>query len=286
MALIMYDYDYSAGGSGFGRLGKGCRVILIATVSMYLLQLIAGDAFDKLFSLSLGGLKSFQLWQLVTYMFLHGSILHILMNMLWFYFMGRDIEDVLGTARFVLLYLCSGVLGGLLWLAAAGPSASCIGASGGVFGLIGAFGAIFAQRRMTLFIFLIPVNIRGRTLAIGATLLTVIMMAQAGNSGVAHLAHLGGLIVGYVYGWHIKKTKGFLFGTEWSQWTPFSKGWISSVKARMRRKGLKLMDLENDYVPEQIEVDKILEKVSDKGVASLSGWERQILDRASRNGVR
>ena len=282
----MYDHANSDVGSGFSRLGRGCKFILISTFAMYLLQRVTGDALLDPFALSLTGIKSFRIWQFVTYMFLHGGLIHVLVNMLWFYFMGRDIEDVLGTARFVFLYLLSGVFGGLLWLAAAGSSAHCIGASGGVFGLIGAFGAIYARRRITLFIIVFPLNITGRTLAIGATLVTVFMMAGGEGGSVAHLAHLGGVIAGYIYGWHIKRTKGFLFGTEWSRWRPSLKGWAGDMNARLRRKSIKLMDLDADHIPEQVEVDRILEKVTSSGISSLSDWEKQVLDRASRNGVK
>lgn len=285
----MYDYEYSYRDTGSGA-SRGWKVILIVTIAAYIIQIaadqITGGAFTRIFALSMGGVRHFFLWQFVSYMFLHGGLFHILFNMLWFYFMGRDIEDVLGTTRFVFLYIISGVLGGLLWLLLAGSRGICLGASGGVFGLIGAFGAIFATRRITLFIFFIPITMTGQTMAICAAVLTLVMMFDGGGSGVAHLAHLGGGLAGYIYGRWVKSTRGYLFGTEWSRWNPFRGNWLTRMRSLMRTKNVKLMDPLPDYVPEKAEVDEILEKVSQRGMGMLTRWERQILERASRNGVR
>ena len=286
----MYDQNYGEP-IARPRFGNGCKYLLIVTSAAYLLQLIADrvvlDLYAAVMGLSWAGVSHFWLWQFVTYMFAHGSLFHLLVNMMGLYFLGRDIEDMLGTARFLILYFASGILGGLLWLAFSGGNGLCIGASGGVFGLIGAFGAIFARRRITLLIyFILPVTMTGRTLAIGAGLLTLFSMMyemMGDKSGVAHLAHLGGGIGGYIYGWWIKKTKGFLFGTEWSRWTPLRHG---SIRAAFRRRNIRLMDPEPDYRPQQSEVDSILDKVSTNGMDSITQWDRQILDRASRNGVR
>lgn len=285
---LMNDYQHYPESRDW-KCWRGWKFILILTSAAYIVQIAAdivlGGSFTAIFALSRAGVRHFFLWQFVTYMFLHGGLFHILFNMLWLYFMGRDIEDVLGTARFVFLYIIAGVLGGLLWLCFAGSIGICFGASGAVFGLIGAFGAIFATRRITLLLYFIPINMTGRTLAICAGAITMLMMFDGGRDGVAHLAHLGGGIAGYVYGSWIKARRGYLFGTEWSRWNPFRGGWISRLFSQMRGGSIRLMDPLPEYIPSQGEVDEILEKVARKGMGMLSRWERQVLDRAAKNGV-
>ena len=288
----MYERDNIQANVGSG-LGKGCKILLIATFGAFVLQIIAAlmadDTFSELFGLSGDGIRRLHLWQLVTYMFVHSrtSLFHIIFNMLGLYVFGRDVEDMIGTVRFLLLYLICGVVGGLLWLPLAHPMQRCIGASGAVLGLLGTFAAFFPQRKITLLIFFVlPVTLTARTLAIGFAVISLLSAASGAAGGVAHLAHLGGLAAGVAYGWRTKKTKSFMFGTEWSRWNPFERGWWGSAVAKLRRKNIKLMDPDPDYRPEQEEVDRILEKVSTRGMTSLSEWERHVLDRASKNGVR
>jgi membrane associated rhomboid family serine protease len=274
-------------------LGRGCKTLLIVTLAAFVVQILGdlstGGQFTRMFGLSMRGMQRLYAWQLLTYMFLHSKffIFHVLFNMIGLYVFGRDVEDMIGTARFVILYLLCGFLGGLFWLVAAAPNQTCIGASGAVFGLLGTYAAFFPDRRITLLVFFIlPVTLTARMLAIGFGLVSLLSVISGSDGGVAHMAHLAGGVAGYLYGWRTKKSKGFLFGTEWSRWSPFRQGVFSGVRAEMRRRNIKLMDPDPGYRPEQKEVDEILEKVNMRGMSSLTRWERQVLDRASRNGIK
>jgi len=287
----MYASEYSDPYSG-QTLGKGCKYLLIATLAAFVLQivvdLLTGGYFTAVLGLSLHGIQRLYVWQFITYMFLHSKvfIFHVLFNMLGLYVFGRDVEDMIGTARFVMLYLVCGFLGGVFWLIAASPAQLCIGASGAVFGLLGTYAAFFPQRRITLLLFfVVPLTMTARVMAIGFAVISLLSVMSGNDGGVAHMAHLAGGIAGYLYGWRTKKTKGFLFGTEWSRWSPFSKDWFGTVRAGMRRRNMRLMDPEPGYKPEREEIDKILEKVNRQGISSLTRWERQVLERASANGV-
>lgn len=288
----MFERGYGNYRLGF-RLPRGCAVLMAVTCAVFILQtamdMMTDGAFTRdWFGLSLHGLARLRIWQLVTYMFLHGSsIFHIIFNMLGLYVFGREIEEMIGTGRFVFLYLCCGVCGGLLWLALGGAAEVCIGASGGVLGLLGTFAAFFPGRRITLLLFLVvPVTLTARMLAAGYAVISVFSLFTGHNPNVAHLAHLGGGLAGYIYGFRTKRARGFLFGTEWTEWNPFSVRWFRQLRSAVRRRKFRLLDPEPDYVPGRNEIDGILEKISGRGMDSLSRWEKAVLDRAGRNGVR
>ncbi len=140
------------------------------------------------------------LWQLLTYALLHGGLLHILFNGLGVWMFGGDVERVLGSRgflRFFVVCVLGGgvavVIGGLL----SGSLAPVIGASGGVMGLLLAFAMFFPERRV--FIFPIPVPVPAWLMALIFGLLTVYGAMFQGASKVAYAAHLGGLVVGYLY---------------------------------------------------------------------------------------
>lgn len=171
------------------------------------------------------------IWQGVTYMFLHGSWLHLLLNSLTVLLFGSAVEMELGSRRFLRVFLLGGLVGGLAWaafdlgvmrlaasdltlapvwvgavvsraLAHRGVTpdglAICIGASGGVFALIGAYAAIFPKRRIMLFVGW-PLVLKARTVAMLLGVATV-AFAIYGLGNVAYLTHLFGGLAGYGYG--------------------------------------------------------------------------------------
>jgi membrane associated rhomboid family serine protease len=170
-------------------------------------------------------------WQPFTYIFLHGSFLHLFLNLFTLVFFGAEVERIVGTGRFWRLFMLSGVIGGLGWMAcdyfepsfwmwvqtlpheafrrlaqrwgesqAAGmPFNVCVGASAGVCGLIGAFAALCPEARLTiLLLYVIPVRMRSRTFAI---LLAVFSLGAAvlSTGHVAHAAHLIGGVAGWLW---------------------------------------------------------------------------------------
>jgi len=139
----------------------------------------------------------FGLWQLVTYGLLHGGIGHLFFNMFALYMFGLPIEQAWGTRRFVIYYVVCVVGAGIVQLitaAVAGAVYPTIGASGGVFGLLLAFGMMYPNQRILLLI--PPVPIRAKYFVIGYGLLTLFFGVTGTMAGVAHFAHLGGMFFG------------------------------------------------------------------------------------------
>ena len=195
--------------------------------------------FEACFALNWSLLKSGFYWQPFTYALLHGGWFHLFMNMLVVLLFGAGVEAEVGSRRFLRIFFFGSVLGGLGWLGLLAlmphlppmeamaqwvpeavrrwaplvsahdntlDKAMCVGASGGVFALIGAYAAMFPQRIVYILI-PIPVRVRARTLAI---ILGVMTIAEAITiqSNVAYAAHLAGGLAGYFYG-AVLRRKGF-----------------------------------------------------------------------------
>lgn len=142
-------------------------------------------------------LPSFHVWQLLTYGFLHANLSHIFFNMFGLWMFGRAIEYVWGGKRFLLYYLVCVVGAGLCQLAVVsyfGPPMSTIGASGGVFGVLLAFGMMFPNARVMLLI--PPIPMTAKWLVIGYGALQLFMGVTGTMPNVAHFAHLGGMAFG------------------------------------------------------------------------------------------
>ena len=139
----------------------------------------------------------FGIWQLLTYGFLHGGIGHLFFNMFALYMFGLPIEQAWGTRRFVVYYLACIVGAGLVQLLTAaitGGIYPTIGASGGVFGLLLAFGMMYPNQRIMLLF--PPIPMKAKWFVIGYGLLTLYFGLTGTMSGVAHFAHLGGMLFG------------------------------------------------------------------------------------------
>jgi membrane associated rhomboid family serine protease len=142
---------------------------------------------------------SFEPWQLVTYAFLHGSILHLAFNMFALYMFGSAIEQVFGTRRYVVFYFVCVVSAAITQLIVAMLSSAIyptIGASGGVFGLLLAYAIYFPRNRVMLLFPPIPMPARVFVLVYAA--IELLLGVSGSQPGVAHFAHLGGMIGGYL----------------------------------------------------------------------------------------
>ena len=189
------------------------QALLIANVAVYLF------AFSGLLSLEAFALwpptgfgSQFQLWQLVTYAFLHGSLGHIFFNMLGLYMFGSDIERLFGSRFYIYYYFACVVSAALThlvvtaWLGA--PPHPTVGASGGVYGLLLAFGMYFPHRRVILLFPPIPMPARVFVVAFAA--LELVFGITQTAAGVAHFAHLGGMLGGWLMIQY--RRRGFPFG--------------------------------------------------------------------------
>ena len=282
----------------FGSQRSVTVVLVLINVAVFVLQVVLGfwgrSLHNAIFSnleLSQSGLAHGFVWQLVTYQFLHGGPLHLVVNMLLVYFFGRAIEDALGSKTLLRIYLLSGVVGGLVQILyqvlmhKVIPSyivGSVVGASASGLGLLAAYAALFPHREITLLLFFfIPVTLRAQTLLwISLGLAIFGMIVPMGN--VAEAAHLGGIITGLAYiHWIVQ-------GTGWPSFgrakpadrprvlvtAPFPKKpfWQRSKAAETE-----------DLPPAEFisrEVDPILDKISANGIQSLTERERRILEAA------
>ena len=159
-------------------------VLLVVNVVAFILELICYGPHlaiprDDYFALSVDGLRHGFAWQLLTYQFMHGGWLHLLLNCWAIYVFGREVEGTLGRRRFLTLYFSSGVIGGLFQalagvLLGGGFAACVVGASAGAFGLVAAFATMYPERPlMLLLFFIIPVSMRAKYLLLFSALLTV-----------------------------------------------------------------------------------------------------------------
>lgn len=189
------------------------QALLIANVAVFLLEMAGGMSLLAWFALwppasGPSSAPGFQLWQLVTYSFLHANVAHIFFNMFALYMFGSDIERLFGS-RFFAGYYFACVLSAAVfhlvvsaWMGAA-PYPT-VGASGGVYGLLLAYGMYFPNRQLMLLI--PPIPMRARTFVIVFAVLELFLGVTGTAAGVAHFAHLGGMLGGWLM---IRYRRGF-----------------------------------------------------------------------------
>jgi membrane associated rhomboid family serine protease len=203
-------------------------------------------------------------WTVVTYLFLHGGIGHLFFNMLGLFFFGPRVESRLGSNRFLALYLISGVTGALLSKLLA-PYAGVIGASGAVLGVLMAF-ARFWPREKLLIWGVLPIEARWLVL-IYAALDILGGFGGAGRGGVANFAHLGGFAGALLYLLFLERRQG-------------ARRFKQAATPKVSESALgnwKSVDRESVHAVNREEVDRILDKISASGLASLTPQERQFL---------
>lgn len=255
----------------------------------------------------------FAIWQPFTYMFMHANFTHIFFNMFALWMFGRIIEQVWGGKRFLIYYIVCGLGAGLVQevcqvTGLLHEGAMTIGASGAVYGILLAFGMIFPNER--LFIIPIPFPIKAKFFVIAYAVIELIQ-GVGSIDGVAHFAHLGGMLFGLILilYWKNISTSKYSLGGGRNFWTDngtssYSRGEGSYHRkneegffSKLRKKfGGKdepevtvryMNDRERDYEynrrkkEENDEIDRILDKVRQSGYASLTDEEKQRLFDAS-----
>ena len=174
------------------------QALLLVNVAIFCLDLFVGQWFGRLFALWPLG-SNFMPWQVVTYAFLHGSVMHLFFNMLGLWMFGAELERVWGTKRFIQFYTASFLAAAAVQLlvnALLGSPYPTVGASGALFGLLLAFGMMFPNRIiMPLFP---PIPMKAKTFVMVFGGLELLLGVTGTQSGVAHFAHLGGMLGGYL----------------------------------------------------------------------------------------
>jgi membrane associated rhomboid family serine protease len=250
-------------------------VSVMAFIAQTFAEIAAPGFVAQWLCLSWHGIQEGYYWQFLTYMFIHGApgapgysppigVVHLFINMLTLYFVGREVEAISGPKHLLAMYLLGGVVGGLGQILAFPGSGGVTGASAGVCAVLIAFTTILPEYELTLLLFfVIPVRLRAKYVGWLVAGGAVVMATFRLMPDVAHVAHLGGCVVGWIYARQLG------FGNPW---------WIQRrmVERRQREERLARMD-PDQYMVE--EIDPILEKISREGIRSLTRRERRILER-------
>jgi membrane associated rhomboid family serine protease len=201
-SIVRFGYD----GAAMNRLPPVTQALLIVNVAVFALQVLTGDLLIGPFALwpfgspQFRGAPEFEIWQLLSYGFLHGSLTHLFFNMFALWMFGREIEQVLGSRRYLTYYLVCVVGAAVAQLVVLGgmnrPPVPTVGASGGVFGVLLAFGMAFPHRKLMLLFPPVPMPAWLFVTLYGA--LELYLGVTGSGQGVAHFAHLGGMAAGYV----------------------------------------------------------------------------------------
>ncbi|HEX4349210.1 MAG TPA: rhomboid family intramembrane serine protease [Verrucomicrobiae bacterium] len=257
--------------------------LLAAYVVVLIVQQIAIHFFDKpghypvsnfvtdYLALSKEGLAAGYVWQLLTYQFLHAGWMHLILNSWVIFFFGNELEKVLGVRRYLTLLFSSGIVGGVFQVLAAlayppwfgGP---VVGASAAAFGLVAAFAMLFPEQELTMFLFfIIPVQLRAKML-----LLASIVIAVVGSffpkEHIANAAHLGGMAMGCFYVKKILNRALLGVGDEAAYYSPPPPKPVEKTADEFQ----------------DADVDTVLDKISARGINSLTARERAILEAARK----
>ncbi len=273
--------------SSFEARRSATVMLIIANVAIFVLQLVlerfSNFPTNHYFALSLDGLKHGRVWQLLSFQFMHGGWLHLLVNCWVSYVFGRELEENLGKKTFLGLYFASGIMGGLVQalsglLFGGYFAAPVVGASAGAFGLVAAFATLYPERPLTLLLFFIlPVSMRAKFLLLFSVLLAVFGILFP-TDNIANAAHLGGILTGVLF---------VRYAMHWQWRWPQLRSAPSPrrlVKVPSERAGLWGRKGEpEELTPDEFlskEVDPILDKISASGIQSLTERERRILEMA------
>ena len=275
--------------------------LMCSIVAGFLIQMVlsrwfhADEILDSQVALTVPGLMHGHAWTLVTYAFLHSTtnLLHIIMNLVAIYFLGRELLPMLGTRRFFGLYGTAIMLGGLAWCAVnarhdaaffaqTGQHQVLYGATAAVDALLIVFACFFPNQEITfLLFFVLPVTVKPKYIALGVALFDLFgfafyeVMGAASPLGFAHSSHLAGMLVGLVY-------YRFLHDAEWRFLSrraditipDWMKGRAKAAAAPVYR-----VDLSNRS-DVRAEVDRILDKINSQGFGALTAEEKHLLDEA------
>lgn len=285
------------------------------TISSYIVKylgLIPWNTSDVI-SFGFGSSGSvFYPWQLLTYQFLHGDFWHVFFNLLALWMFGAELENMWGSAKFLAFYILSGIGAGiiqLIFLAIIGSTTPTVGASGAVFGILLAFAMTFPNRPIYMFPFFIPIPAKFFVMIFAVIEL---VSGVSGNDGMAHFAHLGGALVGFLllkYGDYLgifsfaekmyssaTKPKNnynnferdFHNARDNKEAKVFKMDWKTSQRQSEAPKrdftdeyNARRFEIDGEIITQQ-KIDIILDKISESGYQNLTSKEKYILTELSK----
>ena len=260
----------------FRQMPPAVKLLIIANIAVFALSYLVGGKFYDLFGLvSEHVLVDRWIWQLVSYLFIHGSFFHLLFNLFALWMFGMPVEKQYGEQGFLKYYFVCG-LGAAAASVALSPHSTIpvIGASGPVYGLLVAFAMLYPDAVVYLY-FLIPVKAAHMAILFG--LIEFFAGATSATPGVARFAHLGGMVTGYLYirWWNTVKLRSKAFWRDW-------RGGSEEPAPRARRPSRRAAQLPAaDQSAGMDEVDRVLDKILVSGLESLTPEEREIMRRYS-----
>ena len=284
----------------FGGLGitPAVKGLLIANVAVFILQSITslGRPYGMgvidywgVFSTN-AAVYHFQIWRFVTYMFMHGDFSHIMFNMFGLWMFGSQIEALWGQKSFLIFYFVCGLGGAIMYalfdIIGVSPGAPMLGASGAIYGILLAYGMTFPNN-IILIMFIVPMKAKYAVLLFG--LIELLATAAGSGGGVAHLAHLGGMLAGFLFmvitipGVSRQVSAGGLgLGGYWRRFQTKRNIRVVPPKQKPGNGGFQAPPPPPPSSADQKRIDSILDKISRDGLQSLSDEEQEILRRAGR----
>jgi len=277
-------HSYQRPTFGLPKLTPGVKVLLYANIACFVLQFFMPKTMVRYFAFHPSDfLRGAYPWQIVTSMFLHGGIFHILVNMflLTISGFGPGLEQFTGTRRFYSLYFLCGIGGNLLFLAAnISDARPVIGASGAVVGVLAGYAMAYPER--WVFLLFPPMPVKVKWLVLVFFVIEVLSEISHGGGNIAHGAHVGGFIFGWAYMKVVYKLSlpfAWIERLKWKVRRFFTGVRRPSFRFRSKPSVQKYRPLDDESFIDE-EVDPILEKISKHGMHSLTMRERRILRRA------
>ena len=259
-----------------GRLIIANAVILLLLLTVFTSPtLLARLAFDPSHALA-------RPWTFITYMFVHGGLLHLLGNMLMLFIFGSAVETRMGSRAFLLYYLYCGVGAAVLALGLSGLTTipPFVGASGAILGLGLAFATFWPDAELILFPF--PIPVRARTFVAILAGANVFFAIRGNNSdGIAHVAHLGGLAAGFLF-FRLQglSRRGPAAPPQPVERVVMVQSGVPESSRPMPAAPVARRRINTD--PVAAEVDRVLDKISAQGLGSLTAAERRFLDEVAK----
>lgn len=256
--------------------------------ALHIGEISLADVFQRMFALMPIG-RGFLPWQLLTYQFMHGGFLHLFFNMLALWMFGMELENIWGSKKFLIYYLTCGVFAGLSYIfiaplfTAVGPT---VGASGSIYAVLLAFGMLFPDR--LIFMIPIPIPIKAKYFVSFYILLEIFSVGNM--DGVAHVAHLGGALAGYLYIMYDRYRFALRRHSSSAQSWMHTRSWSKPTSTVGDVVDAKIYDIHESktYEPKtqqddmQKRIDEILDKISQSGYQNLTEEEKKILFEASK----
>jgi membrane associated rhomboid family serine protease len=263
--------------------------LIILNGAIFLFQQIMGlfypNVIESIFGLHhVGFVQEFKLWQVITYMFLHGGWFHILFNLLSLWMFAGELEELWGSVLFLRYYLITGIGAGLCIALMnyyiyeqyhADPLT--IGASGAIYGILLAYGLTWPNRQVMLY-FIIPVKIKYLVAIFGLIEFFGTLSTAAGTGGnISHIGHMGGLVTGLIYLLLLMKRTSTGEHTEKKRGDNFISRALKKTRIEKKKK-----EIEKRIQAKKI-IDELLEKIARHGMSSLSSQEKKNLEWARKN---